>query len=104
MRTLRYRLVLASRSPRRREILREAQIPCMAFSSNSSELFDENLTLDANLKAIAKTKVRGVLSTVSIRNKKGIIILGADTIVCLGKNVLGKPKNRVDATRMLTLL
>jgi septum formation protein len=76
----------------------------MAFSSNSSELFDENLTLEANLKRLAKTKAQAILSNVKVRNKKRIIILGADTVVCLGTRVLGKPKNRHDASRMLALL
>jgi septum formation protein len=98
------RLILASRSPRRREILKEANLACTIFLSNSSELFDENLTIDSNLRAIAQTKVATALKKLSTEKQKGILILGADTVVVTGGKVLGKPKNRNDAMRMLRLL
>jgi septum formation protein len=95
------RLILASRSPRRREILKEAHMACTVFSSNSSELFDENLTIDANLKAVAETKVMAVLKMISPEKQRGILLLGADTVVIVGQKVLGKPKNLNDAMHML---
>jgi septum formation protein len=99
-----FRLILASRSPRRREILKEGRFLCSIISSNSSELFDENLTLDGNLKNIAEGKVLAVLKRPSVRNQKDILVLGADTIVYCDGAVLGKPKNLRDAVRMLDLL
>jgi septum formation protein len=98
------RLILASRSPRRRELLKEANLACMVFSSNSSELFDENLTIDANLRAIAQTKVMTVFENLTPENQKGILVLGADTIVVVQGEILGKPRNRNDARRMMMLL
>jgi septum formation protein len=99
-----FKLLLASRSPRRREILKDANLSCMVIPSNSSESFDENLTLDENLKAVAETKVMTVVSRLSARKLKGKVILGADTVVAVGKAVLGKPKNVHDAKRMMGLL
>ncbi len=99
-----FELLLASRSPRRREILKEAHLSCLVISSNSSESFDENLTLDENLKCVAETKVMAVVSKLSSSKLKGKVILGADTVVAVGKMVLGKPKNVDDASRMLGLL
>jgi septum formation protein len=104
MRFKTYKLLLASQSPRRREILRSAGFECMTLPSNSSESFDENLTLDENLALIAERKVEAVLHKLSYRKHKGILILGADTVVVAEKQVLGKPKNRAQARRMLGLL
>jgi septum formation protein len=104
MRFKTYKLLLASQSPRRREILRSAGFECMTLPSNSSESFDENLTLDENLSLVAERKVEAVLHKLSYRKYKGILILGADTVVVAGKQVLGKPKNRAQARRMLRLL
>lgn len=99
-----FRLLLASRSPRRKEILREAGFSSPSISSNSSESFDENLTLEKNLKLIAQAKAQAVANRLSHRKRKEFLILGADTVVVVGKEVLGKPKNSRDAVRMLGLL
>src|ERR1051326_3102992 len=98
------RLILASQSERRRSILKSAGFEFTIFPSNSSESFDENLTLEENLCRIAETKVEAVAARLSPRKLKGTLILGADTVVVSGKRVLGKPKNRRDAKRMLKLL
>lgn len=99
-----FQLVLASQSPRRREILQQAGFKPLLLSPNSSESFDENLTLNENLRLIVKDKIQRTRNHISIRNKKRIIILAADTVVVSGSHVLGKPKNRPDARRMLGLL
>ena len=97
-------LVLASRSPRRKQILWEAGFQCMTVPSNSSESFSENLTLHENLALITENKIAAVLSKLAPRKQKGIIILAADTVVVIGSIVLGKPGNSRDAKRMLRLL
>ena len=99
-----FQLLLASRSPRRRSILKEAGFLSRSISSNSSESFNENLTIDQNLKAIARDKVQAVANKLSPRKRKEFLILGADTVVVVGKTVLGKPKNSSDARRMIGLL
>jgi len=99
-----YRLLLASRSPRRKEILESAGFEFETFSSNSSESFDENLTIAQNLRLIAKAKTDAALSRLSIRRKKGILVLAADTLVILGQQAFGKPRNRSDARQTLRLL
>ncbi len=104
MRSKTWQLILASQSPRRLAILKNAGFVCTSFSPNSSESFDENLTIEENLKAIAGLKVQAVVSRLSNRKLKGKLILGADTVVVAGKQVLGKPENRRDALRMLKLL
>jgi septum formation protein len=98
------KLILASQSPRRKEILESAGIRCTIVSSNSSESFDENLTLDENLRAVVADKIKGSLGNLSRSNQKRILILAADTVVVIGKEVLGKPRNSGDAKRMLLQL
>jgi len=98
------KLILASKSPRRREILNEASFSHTRLTSNSSESFDENLSIDQNLCIVTRAKAYGVLERLSPRKRKGILILSADTVVVVGQRVLGKPKNSVDAQRMLMLL
>ena len=96
-----WRLILASQSPRRREILESAGFSFTTFTSNSSESFDENLTLEENLCHIAETKVEIARSKLSFQKLKGSLILGADTVVVLHDKVFGKPKNIGEARRML---
>lgn len=99
-----YKLVLASQSPRRREILKEAGFDFTVYPSNSSESLNENLTLEENLCAIAENKIETVLLELTKRFRKGFIVLSADTTVVLRGKVLGKPKNRKDAVRMLKFM
>lgn len=60
--------------------------------------------MDQNLRAVAIDKAQGTLAQLSPRKLKGKIILSGDTVVVIGKKVLGKPKSRNDAKRMLRLL
>lgn len=99
-----FKIILASRSPRRRAILESAGFACSTFTSNSSESFSENLTLEENLCSVAETKVGAALSRLSRQKLKGSLVLGGDTVVVIGKTVLGKPKNPAEAGRMLRLL
>ena len=98
------RLVLASKSPRRQEILKNAGFRFMTIPSNSSESFDENLTLDQNLRKIASEKIEHVLERITPRKQEGILLLSADTVVIMKNEVMGKPKNSRDAARMLSRL
>ena len=96
-------IYLASRSPRRKAILKEAKIPFRVVPSNYPEktvLRNPRKTVLQN--AIGKaTHVQSKLTQARI--KKGII-LGADTIVYLRGQIIGKPKSREGALRMLRKL
>ncbi len=98
------KLILASQSPRRREILTDAGFKFDVYPSNSSESFDENLTFEENLCAVAEGKVEAISDKITKRFKKGFLILSADTTVVLEGKVLNKPKDRRDAVRMLKFL
>jgi len=92
-------LVLASSSPRRHELLRAAGIPFQVHPSHVLE--DQNpgeLPLDYVLR-LAQEKAMTVA-----QQFPGQPVLGADTIVLVDQEVLGKPRDREDAARMLRLL
>ena len=92
-------LVLASASPRRQELLRNAGIPFVVQSSNVAELPKEG----ENARACAERLARGKALAVFCQRPNDFI-LGADTIAIVDGQILGKPQDSADATRMLHLL
>lgn len=97
--TLKMKLVLASGSPRRKEILNYLNIPFEIVVSDFEEKIDENKSLEEEIKRLSKGKA----STVFKENKNATII-GADTIVTINNKILGKPKDKQEAYRMLKFL
>ncbi len=92
------RLILASNSPRRRELLAELGVPFEVIPSR----FEENaagLSAEDTVRAFAEGKAKEVAERFP-----GAYVLGADTVVCLDGEILGKPKDAEDAKRMLRLL
>jgi len=96
---LKQTLILASSSPRRKELLEELQIPIVISSSNVDESFDPTLAPEEIVMYLARKKVEAVYS-----NDKESFILGADTVVCLDGVILGKPRTREEASQMLSQL
>jgi septum formation protein len=95
------RLILASASPRRREILGSLGID---FEVQPSGADESSLKMEDHLefvRAAALIKLEQVLSTCQ---RDGAHVLAADTIVCVGGQRLGKPDDEGDALRMLELL
>jgi septum formation protein len=93
------RLILASRSPRRADLLRELGIP---FEIRPAEI-DENIPGDFAPRELAlllaREKARAVGAEFPDR-----VVLGADTIVSLGDRILGKPRDAEDARDTLRAL
>jgi septum formation protein len=92
-------LVLASASPRRRELLKNAGIPFIVQPSKIPELPREGEAPQACAERLAREKARDVF-----RQRPQDFVLGADTIVIVGGQILGKPRDVADAARMLRLL
>jgi septum formation protein len=88
-------LILASQSPRRSEILRAAGIPFAARPANVDESVLPGESPEQYVKRVAERKAMAVDVGV------GDVVLGADTIVAIGREILGKPKDPADAIRML---
>jgi septum formation protein len=92
-------LILASASPRRSELLRNAAI---RFSVDPAHVLEEPLPQEAPL-AYAQRLARDKASAIFARHPDAVI-LGADTVVVVDQHLLEKPANSEDATRMLRLL
>lgn len=93
-------LVLASKSPRRKEILSKAGYNFKIDVSDVDENVEEVIPVE-KVQAIAKKKGLAVYSRY---NDSDVVILSADTIVVIGDEILGKPKDKEDARRMINLL
>ena len=91
------RLVLASASPRRQEILRTAGIPFVARPAHVDETPIAGETPEAFVGRLAEAKAQAVL-----QNDEQV--LGADTVVVIDETVLGKPADANEAQRMLRSL
>ncbi|PYV98558.1 MAG: septum formation inhibitor Maf [Acidobacteria bacterium] len=93
------RLVLASASPRRQELLRNAGIAFEICPANIPEDLLPEEPPRAHAERLAREKARAVFLQHSHD-----LILGADTIVVIESEILGKPREEQDAARMLHLL
>ena len=94
------RIVLASQSPRRKQLLEWAEIPFDVVIKSTDELYPSDLQVQEIPVYIAKNKALAVLEELSHER----IILAADTIVVLDNQVIGKPKDRDDAIAILQSL
>ena len=95
-----YPLVLASGSPRRRELLAQAgyRFEIQVSSVAESRRPDEDAIRFAT--RLAREKAENVFA----RHAPGVVVLGADTVVVCDGEVMGKPVDAADATRMLLRL
>ena len=91
-------LILASASPRRSELLAAAGIEHIVRPASIPEIRDANEAAEDFVRRLAQAKA------LALPRAAGEIVLGADTVVCIDDEVLGKPKDDQDARRMLGLL
>lgn len=91
-------LILASQSPRRGEILRLAGIPFLTRPANVDETVLAGEPPETYVKRVAREKAA------AIEAGPADIVLGADTVVVIEGQILGKPGSLVDAFRMLEKL
>src|SRR5208282_1993186 len=91
-------LILASQSPRRRELLQQAGISFIARPANVDETIRAGESPDAYVKRVAQEKATAVEAS------PADIVLGADTVVVIDGQILGKPRDPADALRMLEAL
>ncbi|HKY28169.1 MAG TPA: Maf family protein [Pyrinomonadaceae bacterium] len=93
------KLILASSSPRRAEILNAVHWPFEPVPANIDESRWQSEEALPYVKRLAETKAR----TVAARFSSGLV-LGADTVVVVGAEILGQPREAKEARRMLKLL
>ena len=92
-------LILASGSPRRKQILEYLNIPFDVVVSNAEEHIDSNKPLEKEIEKLSYLKAEEVF-----KRHKDAVVIGSDTIVTINNKVLGKPKNEDEAKQMLQLL
>ena len=91
-------VILASQSPRRKELMGLFHIPFTVRVSDADETMDPRLSPADAVALVSRRKAEAV--------SRGAddVVIAADTIVVLGDEILGKPKDPEDASRMLHLL
>lgn len=100
------KMILASQSPRRIEILKNAGYQFVSFPVYVSEIPNKNLRLDEQILDIAKRKsdAASMQWRSEPRETSDYILLTADTLVCVDEQILGKPENEQIAFEYLKLL
>jgi septum formation protein len=93
------RVILASASPRRRELLALVGIPHVVVPANIDESYRDGEEAAEHAERLAREKATAIVS----KNPDAIVI-AADTIVLIEGLVLGKPRDEADAERMLAML
>lgn len=91
-------LILASNSPRRRQLLALTGLPFVVSAANVDESLISNETPADYVLRLAETKAR------ALKADENQIILAADTTVVDGSDILGKPQDNEEAVSMLTRL
>ena len=94
------RIILASKSPRRRELLSLLNQDFTVMSEEVDETIDQSLPIESEIKRLSLEKAKAVASKAG----ENSIIISADTAVVLGDRVFGKPKDRAAAYEMLRAL
>ena len=92
-------IILASKSPRRREILENTKVRFSIKESQIEEIIKDNETPKETVMRLAYEKALDVAN-----NNKESLVIGADTIVVINDQILGKPKNEEEAYNMIKLL
>ncbi|MBB5324569.1 septum formation protein [Anoxybacillus tepidamans] len=93
------RLILASSSPRRKQLLEMAGLRFDILVSDIDEQIQRNESPEQIVQSLAYQKAKAVQKT-----NPGAYVIGADTIVVYNRQVLGKPKTKQEACEMLRLL
>ncbi|TXC90096.1 septum formation inhibitor Maf [Metabacillus litoralis] len=89
-------LILASASPRRKELLELLQLPFEVIPSLVEEVMDEELQPAEMVQSLAQQKAKGVA-----KEHQHAFVIGSDTIVVSDNKMLGKPKSHDEAKKML---
>jgi septum formation protein len=99
MMMMREKLLLASASPRRAEILRAVNWPFETLATHIDETLAQGEQATEAIERLALEKAEA-----AARQRPASLVLGADTVVLVDSEILGKPADARDARRMLRLL
>lgn len=93
-------VILASKSPRRRELMNLLNINYKVIVSDADEILEDGLSMEEQSKRLAFTKAKAVFD----KTFGDRIVIGADTLVYKGNKKYGKPGNYENAIKMLNEL
>ena len=93
------RFIVASASPRRKELLQNAGYAFEIIPSDADETLEDGTSAAEAVEILSKRKAEAVY-----KNNPGSVVLGCDTVVALDGVIFGKPKNKDEAFRMLESL
>ena len=94
-------LILASASPRRAQLLKQIGV---TFARAPQEI-DETPAAGESAEALAeRLALKKARAAYAVQEQSGCIVLGSDTVIVAGDDILGKPEHADDALRMLALL
>lgn len=89
-------IILASASPRRKELLKKIIPDFKVCESNIDETIPQNIELNSVAEHLATKKALNVY-----KNNPNDIVIGADTIIVFDNKIYGKPKNQAEAKEMI---
>lgn len=95
------KIILASKSPRRRELLKQIGIAYQCMPSETDEVITKTIPHEV-VEELAAQKAGDIEEQLKVC--EDTIIIGADTVVACGNKILGKPKNEENASEMLRLI
>lgn len=93
-----YQFILASQSPRRKQILEWAAIPFTIVTKDVAEVYSDNMPVREVPAYLASIKGKAVAAETDLNSH---VVISADTIVLFNNKIYGKPKDRDDAIRIL---
>lgn len=95
-----YRIILASNSPRRKQLLSELALHFEVITGDVDEVFPDSMPVNEVAEYLARIKAEPFQRSLD----KNMLVITADTIVSVDDQVLGKPANHAEASAMLSLL
>ena len=98
--TIPYRIILASKSPRRQDLLKKLGIKFEIKTKDIAEIYPPHLKREEVAVFLSELKASAFANELN----KNDLVITSDTIVCLGGEIIGKPTDREDAIKMLCKL
>lgn len=95
------KIILASQSPRRKQLLEQAELSFTIKTAHTNEDFPDNLEVALIPLFIADSKARAVLDTLTDEERDKALVIAADTVVVLENRIIGKPADEEDAKAIL---
>lgn len=99
-----HRIILASQSPRRKQLLEWAEVPFEIMVQSTDETYPPEMPVPEVPVHIAREKAIAIRQKFESLHDDSNIIIAADTVVVLGNTIIGKPKDREDALDILSRL